>query len=166
MIYGNGTVNNIKNTWRDEGKGVLDDLGCHLIDLDIFLLNNNYKNSKYEIVTANNFESKKIDYGFFTRNNGRNQFICTTLMWKNTFKIDIIGSKGSLHLNGLNKWGKNTMTLRKRVYPSGVPEEEIYTFEGADESWFYDIEFFEKQIKNKITSCESDLFISKCINSF
>jgi hypothetical protein len=120
---------------------------------------------KYHHIIENNFEAKSADYCFFVRNNGKNQFVCTTLMWKNTFRIEIFGSKGSLHLNGLNKWGRNLVIERRRVFPSGVPEEQIFEFAGKDQSWVQDIDYFEHMIEKKVTSFENDLLISNCINA-
>ena len=44
-------------------------------------------------------------------------------MWKNTFSCDVIGSKGSAHLNSLCKWSRNEFIYRKRKIPSGKPIE-------------------------------------------
>ena len=87
-------------------------------------------------------------------------------MWKNNFSIDVFGSKGSLHMSGLNKWGKSILIKRKRVFPSGVPKEKRIVSSDDDKTWFRDIEFFENLIKKKKTSYENDLHISECINSF
>src|SRR5262249_28278000 len=37
FFYGNGTVENVKGSWRETGLGVLEDLGSHLLDLVSFL---------------------------------------------------------------------------------------------------------------------------------
>jgi predicted dehydrogenase len=37
LFYGNGTVRHVAGTWRDHGLGVIADLGCHLLDLLVFV---------------------------------------------------------------------------------------------------------------------------------
>ena len=53
-------------------------------------------------------------------------------MWKNTLRCDIIGTKGSLHLNSLCKWGPSVLKLRKRVFPSGKPIEKKFIIKKKD----------------------------------
>src|SRR5690349_13613292 len=36
LFYGNGTVRHVAGTWRDQGLGAIQDLGCHLLDLLAF----------------------------------------------------------------------------------------------------------------------------------
>ena len=52
----------------------------------------------------------------------------TLCMWKNSFQCDLIGSKGSIHLNSLTKWSKSDLIIRKRMFPSGYPKEKKITF--------------------------------------
>ena len=40
-------------------------------------------------------------------------------MWKNSFNLDVIGEKGSAHINGLCKWGPSTLEIRKENYLVG-----------------------------------------------
>ena len=163
FTYGNGTVQNIIGTWRETGYGVMDDLGCHLLDLAAFLFPDH--ESKYKIICGKSFEASVWDHCSFSTIDGKLQFSGSTLMWKNTFKINVFGSKGSLHLNGLNKWEGCQLIYRERVYPSGVPEETVFTSNGEDKSWNKDIEYFEDLILRRESSYENDLFISKSINS-
>jgi scyllo-inositol 2-dehydrogenase (NADP+) len=37
LFYGNGTVRHVAGTWRDQGLGAIQDLGCHLLDLLAFV---------------------------------------------------------------------------------------------------------------------------------
>ena len=163
LVYGNGTVKNIANTWRDVGSGVLEDLGCHLIDLVSFLFHD--REHKFKLTWAHNYEAKTWDYCLFSTVKGDMQFTCSTLVWKNTFTIDIYGSKGSLHLDGLNKWGGTTLIYRERVFPSGVPKEKVEKTSGFDITWAKDIEHFEKLVSSGETSCRNDLYISESIQS-
>ena len=41
FFYGNGTARDVRNSpWRDQGFGVLPDLGSHLLDMVLFLFGN------------------------------------------------------------------------------------------------------------------------------
>jgi scyllo-inositol 2-dehydrogenase (NADP+) len=163
FIYGNGTVANIIGTWRDAGYGVLEDLGCHLLDLAAYLFPEHQR--EYRIIGAGNFEANTPDYCAFSTVDGRFHFLCSTLVWKNTFNIEAFGSKGSLHLNGLNKWGGSRLIHRERVFPSGIPKENVITSSGEDKTWEEDIAYFEKVIANGKSSYENDLYIAKSINA-
>ncbi|MGB8216473.1 MAG: Gfo/Idh/MocA family oxidoreductase [Candidatus Methanoperedens sp.] len=163
FIYGNGTVANIMGTWREAGYGVLEDLGCHLLDLAAYLFPEHQRD--YRITGADNFEAKTLDYCAFSTVDGRLRFLCSFLIWKNTFSIEVFGSKGSLHLSGLNKWGESKLIHRERVFPSGVPKETVITSSGEDKTWEEDIAYFEKMITLGKSSCENDLYISKSINT-
>ena len=163
FIYGNGTVKNIIGTWRDAGYGVLEDLGCHLLDLSAYLFPEHLR--EYGITGAGNFEARTLDYCAFSTSDGRFRFLCSTLIWKNTFGIEVFGSKGSLHLCGLHKWGESRLIRRERVFPSGVPKETIVTSSGEDKTWEEDIAYFEKKVSLGESSYENDLYISKSINT-
>lgn len=163
FIYGNGTVQNIIGTWRDIDYGVLDDLGCHLLDLAAFLFPEHSR--EYLINGAHNFEANSLDYCSFSTADGTLQFLCSTLMWKNTFSIEVFGSKGSLHLDGLHKWGESQLICRERVLPSGIPKETTLTSSGEDGSWNKDIDYFEEMVSLGKSSYENDWYISQSINS-
>ena len=70
-------------------------------------------------------------------------------MWRNTFNCDIFGEKGSIHISSLCKWGPSILTIRKRVLPSGIPNEKISELEIQDPTWGLEHEHFFNQIKNK-----------------
>ena len=98
----------------------------------------------FDLLEKNNFENKTSDHAIFYSKNNKIKIFCETtlLMWKNTFTIDIIGKNGSAHLNGLCKWGPSTLTLRKRKYPSGIPEEKIMRLKTTDPTWRKEQFFF------------------------
>ena len=60
LVYGNGTVKNCIGTWRESGYGVLEDLGCHLIDLTEYLFN--YTSCDYRAWEASCMESQVLDH--------------------------------------------------------------------------------------------------------
>ena len=163
FTYGNGTVQNIIGTWRDAGYGVLEDLGCHLLDIAAYLFPEHQR--EYRVTGSGNFEARTLDYCAFSTGDGRFRFLCSTLVWKNTFSIEAFGSKGSLHLDGLHKWGESRLIHRERVFPSGKPEEKSLLSSGNDGSWERDIVYFEKMVSIGKSSYENDLYISRSINA-
>ena len=88
----------------------------------------------------------------------------TLCMWKNTFRCEIIGSKGSLSVESLCKWGPSTMFHRKRKYPSGVPKETARTLRMKDPTWRHEYLHFKKLIRKKsYDNFKSDKIIKKII---
>ena len=162
FIYGNGTSQNSVNSWRDSGYGVLEDLGSHLIDIFVFLFPT-YK-VKFKSISLLNYEMNFLDYCVFVSSDKKFEFKCSFLTWKNEFKIEMFGSKGSIHLEGLNKWGKSKLIFRKRVFPSGIPTEEIFLSKGKDLTWDKDILFFEKMILENKNSSINDKYIFESIS--
>ncbi|MTI08302.1 Gfo/Idh/MocA family protein [Curvivirga aplysinae] len=157
MVYGNGTVKNIAGTWRDVGSGVLDDLGCHLLDLAVYLFGHRDEEHRLWVCQAN--EASTPDHVVFSSLDSRIIFECSYLMWKNTFKIEVAGSKGTLSLDGLNKWGESKLRIDKRVFPSGVPETETIISSGNDSSWESEIKKFEEYIHDKTLHDDTSHFI-------
>ena len=51
----------------------------------------------------------------------------TLCMWRNHFTCDVLAENGSAHIESLCKWGPSTFIKRKRVFPSGRPDEERMT---------------------------------------
>ena len=163
MFYGNGTSSLVrKSKWRDKGLGVLTDIGSHLLDLCLFLFGEKIKVLK--IIETNKFENKALDHAVITLeiNKTKIELEMTLCMWKNTFVCDVIGSKGSAHLNSLCKWSKSSFCYRRRKFPSGVPKEKKISFGRGDPTWKAEYLFFKNLIKNKIkTSLKKDLILNK-----
>lgn len=150
FFYGNGTAKLIKNDrYKDTGKGIIEDLGSHIIDLCLFLFKN--KKIYFKSVLKNKFENKSNDYSIFIHNE-KNFHIKSELsycMWKNNFNCNIIGSKGSIHMNGLCKWGPSELIIRKRKFPAGVPLEKKNILRIQDPTWKKEYLFFKELIKDK-----------------
>lgn len=163
MFYGNGTSSLVrKSKWRDKGSGVLTDIGSHLLDLCLFLFGEKIRVLK--IIEKNKFENKALDHAVITLeiNKIKIELEMTLCMWKNTFVCDVIGSKGSAHLNSLCKWSKSSFSYRKRKFPSGEPKEKKISFKKGDPTWKAEYLFFKNLIKNKIkTSLKKDLILNK-----
>ena len=168
LFYGNGTVGNVVGTWRDQGLGVLEDLGSHLLDLAGHLLG--YAGQEFQAWSLERHESAAFDHGVLASAAGQGalalemSFVC----WKNTFGIDLFGSAGSLHLHGLPKWGPSELIVRERVLPSGVPRERREAQpSGTDVTWQRDLEHFEALATGggAATSMENDWWISRTLQS-
>lgn len=161
LFYGNGTVGNVIGTFREQGLGVVEDLGSHLVDLSGHLLG--YAGAEFSAWSLQRHESKGLDRAILGSTDGRVVLEMSFLSWKNTFTIDVIGQRGSLHLSGLRKWGPSELLLRERVFPSGVPHETCETSEGPDVTWRLDTEHFERQVAGGQTSMENDWWISRTL---
>jgi predicted dehydrogenase len=163
FVYGNGTAQNIAGTWRDVGPGVIEDLGCHLVDLANQLPG--LECDQFVLISAQGDETSSVDHCVFVSEDRRISFECAATMWKNAFSIDLYGSLGSLHLDGLRKWGPVTLIERTRVYPSGVPSEHVTEDAGEDESWAEDIREFENMVRRGENSATNDRLISDAVIS-
>src|SRR5438034_9823034 len=87
----------------------------------------------------------------------------TVLSWRNTFTLDVYGELGSAHVNCLCKWGPSILTLRKRVFPSGRPEETVETIEQPDPTWKAEHEHFLELCRTGESNLENDLWIQEKI---
>jgi scyllo-inositol 2-dehydrogenase (NADP+) len=142
LFYGNGTARDVRNSpWRDQGWGVVPDLGSHLLDLVDFFFG--LKDRSFRAWSIDRFENRAPDHVLFGSVE-RPEVVCeaTLLSWKNHFQLDIYGESGSTHVTGLCKWGPSVWSLRKRVLPSGRPTEETETLEMADPTWQSEYEHF------------------------
>lgn len=135
VFYGNGTARLVKqSSWRDSGDGVLTDLGSHLCDLLLYFFGK--RNFKVDYVNREKLENLSPDYVLTQLSEKFTVLMEMSLLnWKNTFTLEIIGSNGSIHVDGLCKWGPSVLTIRKRILPSGVPEENIEILEMSDPTW-------------------------------
>ena len=166
IFYGNGTSLVVKKSkWRDKGMGVITDLGSHLLDLCIFFFGE--KITSLKIREHNTFENKAFDHAIVKLeiNKIKIELEMTLCMWKNTFNCNLIGSRGSAHLNSLCKWGKSTFCYRKRKFPSGKPQEKTILYKKADPTWKQEHLFFKNLIKKKAkTNFKKDLLLNKIFN--
>lgn len=158
FFYGNGTTQNVRESpWRDRNLGVLQDLGSHLLDLAFLLFGD--LPGPFRCEAAHRFENHALDHvTFSTASPTRLAFEASLVSWKNTFTVDVVGAAGSAHLQGLRKWGTSTLTVRKRVFPSGAPEESVETFEGDDDTWAREYEAF-RAMGPESSTLEKDAWI-------
>ena len=164
IFYGNGTSILVKKSkWRDKGMGVLTDIGSHLLDICLYWFGKKIKFLK--VVELNKFENKAPDHAIIqlSYKKIKIELEMSLCMWKNTFTCDVIGSKGSAHLNSLCKWSKSSFIYRKRKFPSGLPNEKCINFKLGDPTWKKEYLFFKNLINKKSKSfLDNDLIINNC----
>jgi len=66
--------------------------------------------------------------------------------WKNTFELEIVGSRGYIKIESLPKWGTQIVSLGKRTLPSGPPRIKIWKYKN-DNSFKNEIKFILNNIK-------------------
>lgn len=147
MFYGNGTARLVRDSaWRDQGAGVLPDLGSHLLDTARFWFGD--VGEDFRLVSVNRFENRAPDHVVIASESARPtlEFEMTLLSWRNHFTCDIYAEKGSAHIESLCKWGPTTFTVRRRVLPSGRPLEEVSTLTQEDPTWVAEYDHFKRLI--------------------
>ena len=162
LFYGNGTARLVKkHKWRDKGLGVIQDLGPHLMDTIKFWFD---KNLKFKSLIKNKFENKSPDHAilFSKKKNFSVNLEMSICMWRNTLRCDIVGSKGSIHLDSLCKWGPSTLRILKRKLPSGLPKEKKIVIKMKDPTWELEHKYFFNLLRvKKKNSLSKDLWINK-----
>lgn len=168
MFYGNGTARLVRDSvWRDQGAGVLPDLGSHLLDTALFWFG--LPETGFKVSSSNCFENRAFDHFAFT--GGKNpvlQMELTLLMWRNHFYCDVLAEKGSAHITSLCKWGPSTFILRDRKLPSGRPDEQAITLVQDDPTWVAEYQHFVGLCENPAAAnfgnLDNDLYINTTLN--
>lgn len=144
MFYGNGTARLVSESeWRDQGAGVLPDLGSHLLDTCRFWFGD--IRDTFRVIAANRFENLAPDHVIIGTedNQPRLELEMTLLMWRNHFTCDVLAENGSAHIESLCKWGPTRFTQRWRVLPSGRPREDVVTLTQDDPTWEAEYAYFK-----------------------
>ncbi|MBS1982617.1 MAG: Gfo/Idh/MocA family oxidoreductase [Bdellovibrionales bacterium] len=168
LYYGNGTARDVRNSaWRDQGSGVLKDLGSHLLDLTYHLFGEERTN--FRSVALNRFENKAYDHVVFhapaTATGPDLVLEATLLSWKNHFAVDMLCERGSAHVSGLCKWGGSEFTHRVRILPSGRPTEEKQNWTSPDPTWDAEYRHFQELCRTAENSVNKDIWILKTLKS-
>jgi predicted dehydrogenase len=160
MFYGNGTARLVRDSaWRDQGAGVLPDLGSHLLDTVLFWLGK--PPAGFTVHSANRFENRAFDHVAFGSNGDPVlQFEVTLLSWRNHHYTDVFAEKGSAHISSLCKWGPSTFTVRERKLPSGRPEEESVTLVQPDPTWAMEHQYFKQLCGRGESNIDNDIWIN------
>jgi len=163
MFYGNGTARLVRDSaWRDQGAGVLQDLGSHLLDTALFWLGRPF--SGLRVTSASRFENRAFDHVVFGANGDPVlQFEVTLLSWRNHHTTDVFAEKGSAHIESLCKWGPSIFTVRERQLPSGRPREESTTLGQPDPTWAAEYEHFKLLCARGDSNIDNDIWINDAL---
>lgn len=173
-IYGHGGRKNYDKEWRSKkslcGGGELLDQGCHLIDLCNWFFDFE-KIKKAHCVSKTMFWDMEVDdnaFAIFETINDKVAIIhASWTQWKNLFRFEIFGTKGSIEINGLGKsYGTETLTINKRIVLGKAPQIITKEFKGEDVSWEKEWKDFIKSINTnkKVMSDEDESTkVMKCI---
>jgi predicted dehydrogenase len=145
MFYGNGTARLVRESaWRDQGAGVLPDLGSHLLDTARFWFGD--LGDDFQVTSASRHENRSPDHVVIASETTapKLELETTLLSWRNHFTCDLFAEHGSAHIESLCKWGPSTFTSRRRILPSGRPPEETATLEQADPTWALEYAHFKQ----------------------
>ena len=160
MFYGNGTARLVRDSaWRDQGAGVLPDLGSHLLDTVLFWCGR--PGSDFRIFSCNRFENRSFDHvSFGAAGQPLLQLEVSLLSWRNHFYADISAELGSAHIQSLCKWGPSTFTVRDRKLPSGRPDEDSVTLVQSDPTWEAEYRHFKELCKGGRSNIDNDIWIN------
>ena len=165
FFYGNGTARIFHESgWRDQGLGVVPDLASHLLDLCDFLFGR--PAGQPECWICRSFENSSPDYFLlgYPQGSPTLKLEGTLLSWRNTFRLDVLGEAGSAHVFGLCKWGPTSFVVRRRVLPSGKPDEEANVLEQPDPTWAAEYRHFTHLCARGGTNIENDVWINDVLN--
>jgi len=167
MFYGNGTARLVRESqWRDQGAGVLPDLGSHLLDTARFWFGDVGTDTR--VVMSRRFENRAPDHVVLAARQGGPQLELemTLLMWRNHFTCDVLAENGTAHIRSLCKWGPSSFTTRTRILPSGRPPEETVTLAQDDPTWALEYAHFKALVASgKPTDLSDDLWLNRTLRS-
>jgi len=165
MFYGNGTARLVRESaWRDQGSGVLHDLGSHLLDTATYWFGS--LGDDFRVVASNCFENKAPDHVIVgsESTSPRLELEMTLLSWRNSFTCDIYAEGGSAHIESLCKWGPTTFAHRTRVLPSGRPKEDRDVLRQEDPTWELEYRHFKSLCESGgRTDLSNDLWIYRLL---
>lgn len=168
LFYGNGTARLVRDSvWRDEGAGVLPDLGSHLLDTLMFWFGHSVLDTPFNVTSASRFENNSFDHvTAISTGKIKVQMEMTLLMWRNHFTCDILAEKGSAHIESLCKWGPTTFSHRERIFPSGRPHEDAVTLVQPDPTWSSEYDaFLEHCASGTGANISTDMIIERNLKS-
>jgi predicted dehydrogenase len=165
MFYGNGTARLVRNSdWRDQGAGVLDDLGSHVLDTARFWFGD--IGDEFDLTSARCFENNAPDHVVFgaAKASPQLEFEMTLLSWRNHFTCDVFAEHGSAQIRSLCKWGPSSFTKRTRVLPSGRPPEETVTLTQDDPTWAEEYAHFKLLCERREpANLENDIWLNRVL---
>ena len=133
-----------------------------------------FPNSKKSVMitTKTNLEIKfalllKIVDAQSKRGNSLREFLIVSLSISmlNSFSLDIVGSKGSINMRNLCKWGPSELSVGQRVFPSGIPIMNKKILKINDPTWRLEHNFFFNKKYNPKYFFKRDKWISKQVKN-
>ena len=155
--YGHGGRPGYENEWRCNkkisGGGELLDQGVHLIDLCRWF--SGELSEVFGKVRTLHWPIEVEDNAFIImthKNDAISQCHVSWTNWKNIFSLEIFGTEGFLHMDGLGgSYGLETLTVGMRNTAGGPPLIQNESFPGSDESWRLEWEDFVHAIQEEVT---------------
>jgi len=152
--YGHGGRIGYDKEWRAKknmaGGGELLDQGCHLIDLGRMFLGDFVEAIGFTPLYFWDMEVEDNAFALLRTNKGQiMQMQASWTEWKNLFSFEIMCQKAKIEINGLGgSYGTETLTFYKMKSEMGVPDKEVFAFEGEDKSWEIELKIFFNVIEN------------------
>lgn len=155
--YGHGGRKGYDREWRADpklsGGGELIDQGVHLIDLAGWFLGDFPSVAGH--ATTSFWDMPVDDNAFLSLRtaSGQTAWIhvsCTE--WKNLFSLELYGRDGKVAIDGLGgSYGQERCTYYKMLPQMGPPETTVWDYPAGDNSWKFEIDAFETDIRSDRT---------------
>jgi hypothetical protein len=118
------------------------------------------------LVAVQSIETAAPDRAVIASADGRFLLEVSYHAWRNSFAFELYGELGSIHCHGLRKWGGSELIVRRRVFPSGRPEETRLTDDGPDLTWEHELAHFERLCEAGTTELATDWWIAGTLAGF
>ncbi len=175
-VYGHGGRKGYDKEWRAKkalsGGGELLDQGSHLLDLCHWFLGFE-KIKKIYSVNKTMFWNMEVEDNAFalyeTKSGKVVQIHASWTQWKNLFKLEIYGTKGSLEINGLGgSYGTETLNTSLKTKLGKAPIITKKSFKTKDNSWKYEWMDFTNAVETKrlpLSNHKESLEVMKTISN-
>ena len=150
MFYGNGTARLVRDSaWRDQGAGVLPDLGSHLLDTAHSGSASSARSSVSCLRQPLRESRARPRRDRLGRGTPALELEMTLLTWRNHFTCDVFAENGSAHVDSLCKWGPTTLHASQARAAEGRPPEETVTLVQDDPTWALEYAHFKAPVRRR-----------------
>ena len=175
-VYGHGGRKGYDKEWRAKkalsGGGELLDQGSHLLDLCHWFLGFEKIKKLYSINKSMfwNIEVEDNAFALYETTSGKVvQIHASWTQWKNLFKLEIYGTKGSLEINGLGgSYGTETLSISLKTGAGKPPITTKKSFKAKDNSWKHEWLDFVNAVETKrppLSNHKESLEVMKTISN-